>query len=328
MQEPGQIENGVLFGTNEYLFLSHGGHFVLDYAIGVRQVPTESFGAFEYNVASRFEYTKQRGIKYLHLINPDKQSVMSNYFPYSAPICLGDLYLQNCPSVADLVYYPKDFLQRCYARGTQTFLKTDTHLTNAGSIAISASILERLQQSGALEFRDELMNAKSTTDDYVGDLGGKLTPRRIEQKVTFRADREQYFLHNGVVGGNNGIVDIYFTKRARSNAKLLIFGDSFGRELCKFLSLFYFQSVFLRTPYFHGEIIDAMQPDIVITQNVERYLDYCSSDDNRPLFIMYPHLSKLQYSPSLQFAEAFSALCSYGRAPYTTYLAKIGFLDS
>lgn len=326
MKEPGLIENDVLFGENDYLFLAHGGHYVLEIARGERHIPEESFVNFETNINSRIAYSQERGIKYLHVITPDKQSVMTQYYPFKNPISLGQLYLDRCSSISGSAYYPRDFLQRCYTKGAQVFLKTDTHLTDAGSIAVSRSILEKLDRCSHEEFGDELLKSVSGIEEYVGDLGSKLTPRLVERKVTFKGNPEQFWIQNGIVGGNNGIVDIRFTKHPKSRERLVFFGDSFGRELCRFLSLYFSQSIFLRTPYFHTDIIDAIRPTIIISQNVERYLDYCNSDENRPLFYMYPYMSNIEYAPSQLFAEALSAVCSYGREPYETFSAKIGYV--
>jgi len=105
---------------------------------------------------------------------------------------------------------------------------------------------------------------------------------------------------------------------------ILIFGDSFGREYTRFLGWYFRQSVFLRTPFFHEELIEQIKPDYVLTQNVERYLDFCQPDEVRPSFFMYPHLAGNPYRPAPEFAEAFSAVLSGGRAPYRSFLEKIG----
>jgi hypothetical protein len=45
--------------------------------------------------------------------------------------------------------------------------------------------------------------------------------------------------------------------------------------------LFILRCTFFRTPYFHSEIADKIQPDILITGNVERYLNSVPSDIER-----------------------------------------------
>jgi hypothetical protein len=55
------------------------------------------------------------------------------------------------------------------------------------------------------------------------------------------------------------------------------------RNLHKFIYRVYLYSdvLFFRTPYFHSEIADKIQPDILITGNVERYLNSVPSDIER-----------------------------------------------
>jgi hypothetical protein len=325
MRELGAIENEVLFGGGEYLFLANGGHHVLDFSRGLRQVPPESFVNFETNIQERARHAKNHNIRYLHVITPDKQSVLDKQFPFPNPICLGQLYLEHCSSILATTLYPRKLLKDLYEEGTQVFFKTDTHLTDAGSIAVTQSILQKLEENKHQEFTTELLKCLVGVEDYIGDLGSKLNPQLAEPKATFTGSFEQLWFHNGIVGGNNGIVDIRFTKNPRTKDRLLFFGDSFGRELCRFLSIYFGEAVFVRTPYYHIDLVEAIQPSVIVTQNVERYLNYCDLDEHRPLFFMYPFLSGLNYAPSQAFVEAFSAVCSYGRFPYRKYLAAVGY---
>ena len=126
-----------------------------------------------------------------------------------------------------------------------------------------------------------------------------------------------------MAGGNNGLTDLRFSFQPLYAKRLLFFGDSFGREACKLLSFFFKEVVFARTPFFHDEIFHAMQPDYVVCENVERYLDSCSLDEQRPWYTLIPMLDARGYAPPKTFARAFSAVLSYPHAPYTDFLATL-----
>ena len=119
------------------------------------------------------------------------------------------------------------------------------------------------------------------------------------------------------------MTDLRFSFQPLYAKRLLFFGDSFGREACKLLSFFFKEVVFARTPFFHDEIFHAMQPDYVVCENVERYLDSCSLDEQRPWYTLIPMLDARGYAPPKTFARAFSAVLSYPHAPYTDFLATL-----
>jgi hypothetical protein len=158
--------------------------------------------------------------------------------------------------------------------------------------------------------------------DWAGDLGSRFTPPLSEKRHLLRKTWPHRWFHNDLKGGNNGIVDILFGTRAVYQKRLLVFGDSFSRDLCSLLSYFFQEVVFLRTPFFHDEMFNQIKPDLVLTSNVERYLSFCESDERRPPFLLYPHLGGIEYTPDKPFAEALSAVLSYGRAPYYDFLKR------
>jgi hypothetical protein len=155
-----------------------------------------------------------------------------------------------------------------------------------------------------------------------GDLGSKLGAPVGNKEKFVAIDWPLRSFHNDLQG-NDGIVDIYFSKNGLYSLRVLCFGDSFGRSFCRLASYFFSEITFLRTRYLHEEIVDQIQPDIVLSENVERYLDFCTSDEERPSFFMLPHLIGKSYNPNASFAEAFSAVLSYPRLPYKRFTEKL-----
>lgn len=316
---PGTIENDVLFGHDGYLFLANGGHHVLDYCTGRLAVSENSIENFVSNIANRALNAEALGAKYIHIIAPDKQSVLTDEFPVKQVAKMGSLFLEYANNVAQYILYPVNILQESEH---QTYQKTDTHMTDAGSIIVTEEIINALYGNEFIK-RDKI-DLKLTEEQYwVGDLGGKLIPKLSENRINFKFPSENIWFNNNIIGGNNGIVDIRFNKLIDMSRRILIFGDSFGRELARFLSFYYFETVFMRTPYFHHEIVSQICPNTVITQCVERYLPSTKSDIYRPNFFMYPHLNNLDYRPSLDFASAMSAIMSFGRPIYDSFIEEL-----
>ncbi len=320
VRAPGSIENGVLIGRQNHLFLAGGAHSVLDYVSGHLRTPESSYLSFDNNIDTRATYLKSLGISYLHVLHPDKQSVLLAAFPFDEPACLGEMYLSRCPRAAKHILYPRDRLREVC---NNCFLHTDTHLSDTGGIQVASAVANRLLGDGANDKIDELFRRVTQERVTSGDLGSKLTPAASFPERYLEAIAGSLVFSNRLTR-NNGIVDIWISPDALSDKRLLIFGDSFGRHLARMLSHFFSETVFLRTPFFHPEIADQIRPDHVITQNVERYLAYVEDDGNRPSFFMYPYLATevASYHPDQTFGYVFSALLSYPRKPYQAYRGK------
>ena len=127
---------GVAVGKDGHLFLAGGSHFVLDYLTGKRVVDPVAIRNFEENLQGRRAMAAEREIPYLHLVAPDKHSVMRHRFPFDIHVLLGEFVAAR---VNAAFLYPVAELQSF--AGGETYWKTDSHWNLAGSVAASRAIL-------------------------------------------------------------------------------------------------------------------------------------------------------------------------------------------
>jgi len=321
MPDVGTIENGVLVGRDGYLFLAGGGHSVADFVTGKLQVHPLFYQIFRQNLAARADWAARHGAQYLHLIMPDKQSIIPEAWVPSPPIKLGAGYVERNPDFADSLLYPLDLLQ---GAKHVALSRVDTHLTAHGSVLVARHLAERFSGvSQEATFQNVIQQIDRETT-ITGDLGSKLTPPVRETQVGMR-EPPGIFLNNRLEGGNNGGVDLRFNPQAPYRKRVAIFGDSFGRDIARALQFWYGQVYFFRTGYFHAEMAELCKPDILITENVERYLDHCLDDTHRPNFLLFPYINEKPFDPPPAFAAALSAILSYPRKPYAEYITKLGF---
>ncbi|TOL26640.1 hypothetical protein CGI02_10275 [Vibrio parahaemolyticus] len=71
--------------------------------------------------------------------------------------------------------------------------------------------------------------------------------------------------------------------------------------MSRYLSLVYKRVIFCRTRYFHKEVFDNINPDIVLTGNAERYLSHVNSDDRAALFNCYYEMKEINEDQYLGF---------------------------
>ncbi|QPN65833.1 hypothetical protein [Synechococcus sp. CBW1006] len=320
----------VLEGKDGFLFLSGGRHSPLRFAQASAAVKPESLRHFWANIQRRQAQLTRRGIRYAHLIAPDKHSVCQEVFPVEVQAYLGDEYLQAAPveALRSWVVYPRQLLADNYR---QNCYRVDTHYRPSGTLLMTRELL-------VTTFGEEGINLTPNADhlqfkyqsNWSGDLGSKLSPARYEDCERIVLPRSISCYSNRLAGGNNGIIDLYINRnfitadaKPAGLGRVLVSGDSFGRDIARTLSLISQEVLFVRTPFLHVELVDAMKPDVVFTQNAERYLSGVSSDEARPVFFLYPFLKQNEYVVDSETAYALSAILSYGRPPYEAFLEEI-----
>jgi len=307
------FENDVVIGRDGELYLASGGHHTVDHALGRRPINPDLVDTFAANIARRASVVGTRNAQYLHIIYPDKQSVVTENYLTPIPVRLGAEYIKAVAD-RDTLLYPLEVLQRAAQR---PYLKTDTHLTDYGSILVACSIVERLLSVDVADCQTALISTLTAEREIFGDLGSKLSPPRSSRETFARLSwpTREYF--NDLGGGNNGAFCLVLSPKALTDKRLLWFGDSFGRTALKFISYFFPEILFLRTPFMHDEFVEQMQPDFVVSNTVERYLASCQSDIDRPSFFLFPFLGGREAHCSAESAEMVSAVLSYPRVPYS-----------
>lgn len=320
----------VLEGEEGFLFLSGGRHNPLRFAQASDAVKPESLMRFWANIQQRQAQLERRGIRFAHLIAPDKHSVCQEVFPVEVKTSLGERYLAAAPDpdLLQWVTYPRqqlanDFRRHCY--------RVDTHYRPSGTLVMLRELLALAGGPDAVQLlpTDEQLSF-SSREAWAGDLGSKLSPAWTEDcKRLILPHSVQHFC-NTLPGGNNGIIDLYInleksnpSTHQPSLGRVLVSGDSYGRDIARALALICQEVLFVRTPFLHIDLADAMQPDLVITENAERYLSNVTSDEDRPVFFLYPFLKDNSYAMSPQMASTLSAVLSFGRPPYAHWLKNL-----
>ncbi|TKW68430.1 MAG: hypothetical protein DI616_00010 [Paracoccus denitrificans] len=284
----------VSIASNGGLVLTGGRHRVRELFAGESPPPKASVKTFWENHLARTTWCNDRSIKYLFTIFPDK------IVPYSSLLlddAIASIYLRYYRSTAST--YPLPLYLDVSA---DDYMKTDTHLSTAGVISSIEQIVLRL--GGQLrDFREDVLSRSVVRSNFAGDLGLKFSPQIDEEAIIIRPSAGLRYETNGMTSGNDGTIDIVYNENAKSVKTVLMFGDSFFRQLMKELSYFYSRVICIRSRYFHYESVEAFMPDIILAGCAERYFSRVPSDDERPHFLSYPLELGRAISPSEGFAE-------------------------
>ena len=300
------LKDDVLLTKSGFAYLIGGNHSVLKYITGESEPTEQSLENFKFNISRRAYISKIAKCKFLHVIFPDKQSVIDDEFPIPIKSRLGDRYLEHIrqDGLQGLVVYPADFLKQTL--GYRAYEKLDTHLSDLGSLVVLARILDLIGYPAPVALK-EIQACINLNKVVTGDLGNKFSPPLKQNTAKLNPDWNHCkFSSNG--SSNNGQIDIYFSPDSSTDKRVLIFGDSFFRLMLPHLSKIFRQVVFLRTPYYHAEMVELIRPDIVLTGNAERYLADVASDNNAPAFQTYSYTHNMASRPSSLFLNAFRSV--------------------
>lgn len=297
---------GVMALASGDLVLTGGNNAVL-HLMSAKGRPAEgAVAVFWDNIAARARYCAARGIAFSTWVFPDKLTVFAED-PAFAGLGIASLYQRHYQSVnsaarghvhhlGDVITLPDDYQQ------------TDTHLSAAGMRNAVLAMARSLDLPGRDAFAEKVAATWKHEAAHCGGLGGMFTP-----PVTGRAllpVRVTKYRHgfNGMAAGHYGIIDLFCTPESVTDKTLLVFGDSFFRQNLVYLSFFFRRIVFLRSHFFHEEMVAAVNPDVIFCGLAERFLSKVTSDDARSHFLAFPFASGRALNPSPLFSVLWSEM--------------------
>lgn len=313
-----RISGEVLHGDDGELYLAGGNHNVLRFATGEVVIRPDSIANQRNNLASRRAAAARHGCAFAHLIAPEKYRVYDKAFPIKGGLGLAKQYADGgCEGVLDPVAE-----LRAETAG-RTYYRTDTHWAPHGKIVVSRLLAQAAGRPAAdvaaaeAAARAALVPASAP---FCGDLGRKLDPKQDEPALTLRPPHAVRTFENGLPHDyerpvNDGRLVLTESDAPTAQATLLIFGDSYLHQSLPALSFFFRRVLFCRTRWFHEEMVVMAKPDLVVTQQAERYLSYVFPDTGAPAFMLMAQMLGRTPAPSQLEAVALANALSCGLTP-------------
>lgn len=283
------------------LLLVGGNHQVARMFRGETPPSATIVDTFHANIKGRADYCDARGIAYQHHVFPDPLILASDELP--DPVAYSSFFLRHfCQNDTQVpVHYPFHIL----AKSPEMRLMTDTHYSPLANARLGADIAAQMIGLDPAQVLGAALDT-CTPSELTGDLGAQCIPPRSERITKPRVINGLQRETNGMVHGNNGIIDLLISDFAVSDRVLLIFGDSFFRSMLTELARYWRKIAFFRTPYFHPDIVDAMAPDDLVTGMAERYLGSIAPDSEAPNMLDMPLLAGRPTHPSAGFDAMFA----------------------
>lgn len=204
------------------------------------------------------------GAKYVHVVFPAKIPVFRDLFSkFGVEVrSIFPMFSKYCP---DVLYHEE--------LNYSDFYIQDTHNSDHGKIKIIDQCLNH--------FNIEIICANKLWGELslIGDLGKKLGEKPIVESKLLGIEGEDFelrsFSNRKGLSGNSGELSLTlnrFENMNRGVRKLALFGDSFAKSCIKYLSYYFDQILYVRSPFVIRTLAKNFQPTHIITSNAERYL--------------------------------------------------------
>jgi hypothetical protein len=320
---PGVIENNVLVGLHDQLFLFAGGQRSFAFSTGDAKISSQYISLFFHNLKQRNRHLAVRGIPFVHLIYPSKEIVLKDKVPEPWRERIQSLFLSRYivmqPALANMCLYPIDLLM-ALNRNQPVFRVLDTHMTDAGTMAVAQHVLEKwgLQYDVSKFF---VINQEERPGDLADmlNINKKISENFFKPTFIFQRFDNRYSLP-----GNTDNVCIIHNSKSMTQKRLLIFGDSFIKIALPFFAPVFRDVVYVRSATFQPDMVELMAPDFVISSNAERYLCKVEADtDSKPM--LFTHYGNTRYTPPPAFIAAYAAQFSWRhhRGAYEAWSRKM-----
>ena len=286
--------HSVLAGKGDWLFFTEPR--TVNDIIGAMPFTSAELESWRTLLTGRRDWLRERGIRYLLVIPPDKQSVYPEHLPdwladRTGPPQRLDQLLDHMRKHSDVPILDLRATLLDAKKLGDIYLHTDTHWNARGAFAAYRSIVQEVAALGlpstpldAVAF-DVSIAAKGPTGDLAqmmgqeGSLLEKNTPA-FSPKPSLPPTRlrmEPDLVPKKWTPGTEPRV----MENPAAHGKMVMFHDSFAQHLFQFLGQNFGRIVFVWQPYWDKPVIEREKPDIVIDEILQRVLIFLDPEDAR-----------------------------------------------
>jgi alginate O-acetyltransferase complex protein AlgJ len=276
----------VLVGTGGWMFMSE--KWMIEHFCGTRSFTEPELNDWQKLLERRRDWLAQRGIKYLFVLAPDKQSIYPEYLPAWLKDLGGQTkvdqffaHMKAHSTVEVLDLRPALIAAK---KSATVYLKTDTHWNQFGTFVACENIVQTLahQLPGvvpvALDSFDRT-NRLAVGGDLVDMRGIRIS--MAESNAVFFTPKPGLPALETFIPTGEHVRDLAIAKNPHGNGLAMIHTDSFGRGWIPFLSYQFGEADFFWQYHLDGPLIERRKPVVVINEILERFFNVT---DPRELF--------------------------------------------
>jgi hypothetical protein len=284
----------VITGRNGWLFTSD--LQMVEHYLGIAKFTTAQLQSWQTLLEQRRDWLAARGIRYLFVIPPDKQTIYPEELPdwliHATPAHRETKldqflqYMQEHSTVEVLDLRPALLAAKTNA---PVYLQNDTHWNQLGAFVGSQAVIHRLaEQLPALPSLSRENFSWTNAPINGGDLA-RMTGSDAVEKNNFAAHPDQNLplLKRVEAPDIISLWDIHKPSAITENPapiaySAVVFHDSFGGPWQEFLGYSFKKIIFMsENREFNPAVIVQHKPDVVINEMLERYFNTQDPDELR-----------------------------------------------
>lgn len=260
----------VVVGRSGRLCIGDGSNRLLAQHLGTHTLDDDAVERWRKTLKRRHAFCAERHIDYGVVVAPDTFSIHAEDFLHLGadsplrPICR----LQAASVLTSTrVVYPLEALRAARSRGIVCH-SADSHWTAFGAYVA----YQALQEAMPRHLR-RMTDADVSLSHHVGDgdLGIKLQPSSPGEftNCTIVEPGARRTWHNGI--NNRGWMGLWRHKDRKLPRAVLLM-DSYGWKMQHFIAESFSSLFVVHSPFLERELVDSLQPDVVINLMAERFL--------------------------------------------------------
>lgn len=225
-------------------------------------------------------WLKEKGIDFYVAIAPDKQNLYGQYLPLvkkARDTKFQQMKKANMDNAYPLIDMAEELVKH---RGIRLFHKTDTHWNEWGAFWAASCLMQRISINHPEVTVPSIKDyAIDSVVAWQMDLSEMLRLKIKEEKIVLNPLQRQYGVQTPgilpvpeIYNTNPGKYEVRY-KNPRRKLKILFFRDSFSNAWIKFFKEQFGECVFIADYKIDRALIEKEQPDIVVSEVVQRDID-------------------------------------------------------
>lgn len=262
----------VLVGKKNYLFLHNDTNHVIEQTRGtypLKELHCEKFSMIQ---IMRKYFLKSKNVQYYLLIAPNKESVYSQFLPdeiEKSPERIVTKIIRELRKVGfKKISYSEDLLIK-ESRVRETYSKGDTHWNYYGAYIAYRELIKLISYDFFNISHINESDINFMERDKKGDLLSKISDNH-DSVIVADFHKTSYKTFDNEIP-NNGHMMIFENKN-KALPTCIFFRDSFGGYIVEYLAESFSKLIVLHQNNIDYSIVLKENPDIVISEQVERFL--------------------------------------------------------
>jgi hypothetical protein len=261
---------------------------MIEHFRGAIQFTDADLQAWQKLLEHRRDWLAARGVKYLFVLAPDKQSVYPEYLPAWLKHLGGRTkadqffhYMKAHSTVEVIDLRPALIAGKATA---PTYLKTDTHWNPFGSFLASQEVVRSLR-ARQLPNLPELPTSSFIRTNVLTPGGDLVNLRGVRlnvlesNAVTMVPKSNLPKLEKVVPGFGPHVKDMSSVKNPQCNGQAFFYTDSFGRSWVHLFGYEFAEADFFWQYNLNARTIEKQKPTVVITETLERFFNVMKPGD-------------------------------------------------